>query len=98
MSVFAEDWQLSQFWYSEETARELACEVLRSSGSSDRIGFLSSPTAFVAFQNLMLDLSMEKAASGGHKDQDGPSARPGAGEDDQEDNQRQSFVFEFDER
>ena len=91
MSVFAEDWQLSQFWYSEETARELASEVLRSSAPTDRIGFLSSPTAFVAFQNLMLDLSREKADSGSLQDKDGPSAG-------QDDHQRQSFVFEFDER
>jgi hypothetical protein len=60
MSVFKEDWQLSQFWYSAETANILAQEVLRSSGKNARIGFLSSPTAFVEFQSMLDKMTLEQ--------------------------------------
>lgn len=49
MSAFKEDWQLSQFWYSQETAAAMAKEVIQETLCGDTVGFLSSPTAFVQF-------------------------------------------------
>jgi hypothetical protein len=34
--VFQEDWQLSQFWYDDETAERLAAEVLSAAGTDGR--------------------------------------------------------------
>jgi hypothetical protein len=56
-----EDWQLSQFWYSETTCRFLAAEVGRCTGAGGGGGggapakpalaaFLSSPSAFKAYR------------------------------------------------
>ncbi|VDP21404.1 unnamed protein product, partial [Onchocerca flexuosa] len=39
-----EDWQLSQFWYSEETALKLAEECIKSIGNCGRIACISCPT------------------------------------------------------
>uniref|UniRef100_A0A0R3RFX7 Protein-lysine N-methyltransferase n=1 Tax=Elaeophora elaphi TaxID=1147741 RepID=A0A0R3RFX7_9BILA len=39
-----EDWQLSQFWYSEGTASKLADECLKSIGNCGRIACISCPT------------------------------------------------------
>ncbi|VDO08023.1 unnamed protein product [Brugia timori] len=39
-----EDWQLSQFWYSEETALKLAEECVRNTGDGGRIACISCPT------------------------------------------------------
>jgi hypothetical protein len=61
----SEDWQLSQFWYSESTCRFLAAEVGRCTGADGGGGggggggapaapalaaFLSSPSAFKAYR------------------------------------------------
>ncbi|XP_003742532.1 EEF1A lysine methyltransferase 1 [Galendromus occidentalis] len=43
-----EDWQLSQFWYTDETAKALA-NIARSQGT--RICCVSSPTAFRELQS-----------------------------------------------
>ncbi|KAI9473246.1 Protein-lysine N-methyltransferase efm5 [Coemansia sp. RSA 990] len=51
MSVFQEDWQLSQFWYDDKTAEFLADRVYENTESNDHVAFISSPTAFVAFRN-----------------------------------------------
>eukprot|EP00160_Parvularia_atlantis_P017662 Unigene6172_Nuclearia_a/m.18994 Unigene6172_Nuclearia_a/g.18994 ORF Unigene6172_Nuclearia_a/g.18994 Unigene6172_Nuclearia_a/m.18994 type:complete len:223 (-) Unigene6172_Nuclearia_a:26-694(-) len=47
MKPFPEDWQLSQFWYSDETARDLAAVVCRHAVA--RVAFVSTPTAFVQY-------------------------------------------------
>ncbi|CAG9539743.1 unnamed protein product [Cercopithifilaria johnstoni] len=39
-----EDWQLSQFWYSENTALKLAEECIKSVGNCGRIACISCPT------------------------------------------------------
>ncbi|XP_006454853.1 hypothetical protein AGABI2DRAFT_198504 [Agaricus bisporus var. bisporus H97] len=51
--AFGEDWQLSQFWYSTSFANRLA-NLINKLEPCPRasIGFISSPTAFVAFQHL----------------------------------------------
>ncbi|KAJ2785168.1 Protein-lysine N-methyltransferase efm5 [Coemansia interrupta] len=52
MEYFQEDWQLSQFWYDEATADFLATRALKNTKPGDKIAFISSPTAYVAFRNL----------------------------------------------
>ncbi|XP_036397163.1 EEF1A lysine methyltransferase 1 [Megalops cyprinoides] len=41
-----EDWRMSQFWYSEETAERLAEEVLLAAGEGGRIACLSAPSVY----------------------------------------------------
>lgn len=53
MDLFQEDWQLSQFWYSEETAQTLAdivngINAERFNGAG-RVLFISSPSAFLKY-------------------------------------------------
>lgn len=41
-----EDWRMSQFWYSDETATRLAEEVVREAGEGGRIACVSSPSVY----------------------------------------------------
>ncbi|PSN32513.1 EEF1A lysine methyltransferase 1 [Blattella germanica] len=41
-----EDWQLSQFWYDDETAAYLSSEALRLAGSNGKIALVSCPTLY----------------------------------------------------
>ncbi|KAK7478864.1 hypothetical protein BaRGS_00029845 [Batillaria attramentaria] len=50
-----EDWQLSQFWYDEETASRLAREALNVAGATGRIACVSSPTAYKKIKELKPD-------------------------------------------
>ena len=43
-----EDWQLSQFWYSEATAGALAGAVLSAAGPAGRVACVSAPTLYTA--------------------------------------------------
>ncbi|XP_070568779.1 EEF1A lysine methyltransferase 1-like [Ptychodera flava] len=52
IGIIDEDWQLSQFWYDEETATSLAHEALRVAGNSGRIACLSSPTLYQKLREL----------------------------------------------
>ncbi|KAJ3126122.1 hypothetical protein HK100_010431 [Physocladia obscura] len=47
MADFAEDWQLSQFWYDDQTARHLATHALAATPTSGSLACVSSPTVFV---------------------------------------------------
>jgi len=47
-----EDWQLSQFWYSEETANILAKAVMKSVENGGRIACISAPTLYRACLKL----------------------------------------------
>lgn len=47
MSLFTENWQLSQFWYDDETSRALGQEALDNTDDSSVIVCISSPSAFV---------------------------------------------------
>jgi len=53
-----EDWQLSQFWYDEDTAFRLAREVSRCLAVSPdkRVALISAPTTYVALQKHFPDL------------------------------------------
>ncbi|SCV69627.1 BQ2448_2647 [Microbotryum intermedium] len=50
--LFGEDWQLSQFWYSQAFATTLA-QYIRSlcPSTSTRVAFLCCPTGYVGFQH-----------------------------------------------
>ncbi|CAD7704878.1 unnamed protein product [Ostreobium quekettii] len=43
---FAEDWGLSQFWYTEETAMAVAEEVANIVGTDGRVACISCPSLF----------------------------------------------------
>ncbi|KAL2751931.1 hypothetical protein ACRALDRAFT_2030583 [Sodiomyces alcalophilus JCM 7366] len=53
MDHFMEDWNKSQFWYSDETAKLLAGELLKGATETDTIAILSAPSVLVAMKNLM---------------------------------------------
>ncbi|XP_068121089.1 EEF1A lysine methyltransferase 1 [Hyperolius riggenbachi] len=47
-----EDWQLSQFWYDNETALCLAKEALEASGKNGRIACVSAPSIYQKLKGL----------------------------------------------
>ena len=47
-----EDWQLSQFWYSDETANDLAKAVINAVGDGGRIACISAPTLYRACKKI----------------------------------------------
>lgn len=47
-----EDWQLSQFWYSDETAQRLAQEAIEAAGSGGRIACISAPSVYQKLKQL----------------------------------------------
>ncbi|KAJ7073453.1 putative N6-adenine methyltransferase-domain-containing protein [Mycena belliarum] len=49
--AFAEDWQLSQFWYTTPFAMRLARALHALCAPTTSIAFVCCPTAFVAFQH-----------------------------------------------
>ncbi|KAL3955898.1 hypothetical protein ACCO45_008744 [Purpureocillium lilacinum] len=53
MEAFTEDWNASQFWYSDETAGKLAGQLLQDATSETTIGVISTPSAFVALRNAL---------------------------------------------
>ena len=54
INLFAENWNLSQFWYSGETAKTVATEAL-DIHTSGNVGFISFPSAFMAYKNIGAD-------------------------------------------
>ncbi|KAI8301595.1 hypothetical protein K4K61_008665 [Colletotrichum sp. SAR11_59] len=53
MEAFTEDWNESQFWYSDETANLIAGQLLEGAGEGMTIGVVSAPSVFVALRNLL---------------------------------------------
>ncbi|OLN87651.1 Protein-lysine N-methyltransferase EFM5 [Colletotrichum chlorophyti] len=53
MDAFTEDWNESQFWYSDETAKVLAEQLLDGADDKTTIAVVSAPSAFVALRNLL---------------------------------------------
>lgn len=47
MEYFTEDWQMSQFWYDDETAGKLASEIFEQTSDDEIVCCISSPTAYV---------------------------------------------------
>ncbi|XP_006793674.1 EEF1A lysine methyltransferase 1 [Neolamprologus brichardi] len=50
-----EDWRMSQFWYSDETATQLAEEAVREAGEGGRIACLSAPSVYQKLKQGVVD-------------------------------------------
>ncbi|EXF77243.1 hypothetical protein CFIO01_04048 [Colletotrichum fioriniae PJ7] len=53
MAAFMEDWNKSQFWYSDETAGFLARQLLEGADADTTIAIVSAPSVFVALHNIL---------------------------------------------
>ncbi|KAK3174939.1 hypothetical protein OEA41_002185 [Lepraria neglecta] len=53
IDMFSEDWNASQFWYSDETATTLAKQLLEGASTSTNICIVSAPSVFVQLKNLL---------------------------------------------
>ncbi|KAK3346282.1 putative N6-adenine methyltransferase-domain-containing protein [Lasiosphaeria hispida] len=53
MDAFAEDWNESQFWYTEEVATTIAKQLLDGATDETAIAIISVPSVFIALKNLM---------------------------------------------
>ncbi|PBP18754.1 hypothetical protein BUE80_DR010293 [Diplocarpon rosae] len=60
MDAFAEDWNESQFWYSDETASALAEELLVGAGAGTSIAVVSAPSVFVQLKNRLAASDQEE--------------------------------------
>lgn len=54
MNLFQEDWQLSQFWYSDATADLLADALLEGANEDTVIAVVSAPSVYAAIQKKPL--------------------------------------------
>ena len=50
MTAFNEDWNLSQFWYDDQTSEILAKACVQGAGLTGHIACISAPTAYVAIK------------------------------------------------
>lgn len=50
--VIEENWQLSQFWYSQDTALRLAQEAVAAAGEGGRIACVSAPSVYQKLREL----------------------------------------------
>lgn len=55
VGIIEENWQLSQFWYSRETAFRLAQEAVTAAGDNGRIACVSAPSVYQALRELHRD-------------------------------------------
>ena len=55
MDMFQEDWNASQFWYSDETALSLAKQLLEDATKDTSIAIVSAPSVYVQVHNLLLE-------------------------------------------
>ncbi|KAM5288145.1 EEF1A lysine methyltransferase 1 [Ctenodactylus gundi] len=55
IGVIEENWQLSQFWYSRETALRLAQEAIAAVGDGGRIACVSAPSVYQMLRELHRD-------------------------------------------
>ncbi|KAE9988927.1 hypothetical protein EG328_005637 [Venturia inaequalis] len=61
MEAFTEDWNASQFWYTDSTATRLATQLLQNSTPETRICVLSAPSVFLQLKNLLNEWPADKA-------------------------------------
>ncbi|ERE88312.1 EEF1A lysine methyltransferase 1 [Cricetulus griseus] len=52
VGVIEENWQLSQFWYSQDTALRLAQEAIAAAGEGGRIACVSAPSVYQKLREL----------------------------------------------
>ncbi|KAL9013521.1 MAG: hypothetical protein Q9173_001780 [Seirophora scorigena] len=62
MNMFMEDWNASQFWYSDETATLLAQQLLDGATVDTRIAVVSAPSVFVQCKNLLVRNAMNSVS------------------------------------
>ncbi|GMM42157.1 protein-lysine N-methyltransferase [Hanseniaspora uvarum] len=55
MDLFKEDWQLSQFWYSNSTAETLARVLLEGADKDTHIAVVSAPSVYAAIKKIELE-------------------------------------------
>lgn len=53
MKAFSEDWNSSQFWYTDATAITLARSLLDGATKETKIAVISAPSVFLQLKNLM---------------------------------------------
>ncbi|KAK3984951.1 putative N6-adenine methyltransferase-domain-containing protein [Cladorrhinum sp. PSN332] len=53
IEAFTEDWNESQFWYSEECASFLAKQLLKDATADTTIAVVSTPSVFVQLKNIL---------------------------------------------
>lgn len=53
MDLFGEDWNASQFWYTDETARTLARQLLDGVTADSAIAIVSAPSVYIALRNIL---------------------------------------------
>lgn len=68
MEAFTEDWNASQFWYSDETATVLAKQLLDGATDETRIAVVSAPSAFIQLKNLIVGVFGIWGRERGHVD------------------------------
>lgn len=54
MSDFKEDWNASQFWFTDATAEFLANQLLREATPETSIAVVSAPSVFIMLQNILV--------------------------------------------
>ncbi|XP_077435900.1 EEF1A lysine methyltransferase 1 [Vanacampus margaritifer] len=52
VGAVGEDWRMSQFWYTEDTATRLAEELLHQAGEGGRIACVSAPSVYQKLKQL----------------------------------------------
>ncbi|KAK4981371.1 Protein-lysine N-methyltransferase efm5 [Elasticomyces elasticus] len=57
MEAFTEDWNASQFWYSDETATKLAEQLLQGATKESYIAVVSAPSVYIQLKNMLVGLS-----------------------------------------
>lgn len=55
VGAVGEDWSMSQFWYSDDTATTLAEEVIHEVGKEGRIACLSAPSVYQKLKQGVVD-------------------------------------------
>jgi EEF1A lysine methyltransferase 1 len=55
MEAFTEDWNVSQFWYTDDTARKLAQQLLSGASKESRIAIVSAPSVFLQVKNILAE-------------------------------------------
>lgn len=50
--MFSEDWNTSQFWYSDDTAIVLASQLLEGATADTHIAVVCAPSAFIQLKNM----------------------------------------------
>ncbi|KAF6717034.1 Protein-lysine N-methyltransferase N6amt2 [Oryzias melastigma] len=55
VGALKEDWRMSQFWYSDETATRLAEEMVREAGEGGRIACVSAPSVYQKLKQGVVD-------------------------------------------